>query len=196
MPRLGLLCTFLACARALHLQQETKLLCGTVLLSNSKTSMYNMAFEVSENHIVKNWHFEFMDEGPGSTQQVWGKSCAKMSYLESFKIPSMLPYNDNSEISIEKVVCVYPNAMTENVWIRNIPVFKEAFVNTTAYEGPGNSLVVASSFDMSVPWILSVWQGAATSYIRDRLTRHMNQTSARICVEPRDAKAYEKRSGV
>ena len=187
MSRLVLLCMLLACARALQLEQEAKFLCGAVLFSNSKTSMYNMAFEVSENHIVKHWHFEFVDEGPESRKQLEVKSCVKLSYLGSFSVPRILLHNNPSNILIEKIVCVYPNSLTENMSIRNIPFFKEAFVNTTAYAGleQQHSLVVTSVFEVSVPWIFMPWEGVLTSYVREQMAAHIKKMSARMCVDPR-----------
>jgi hypothetical protein len=185
-----LLLVFLPCARALHLERETNASCGTILLDNSQTSLYNMAFEVSQNHIVKSWKYEFVEDKTrdNSREQLLSKSCVNMSYAGRFEIPEMLLYDDLSKISIEKLVCVYLNAITESISIRNIPVFQSAFANVTAYTGTSRAnplfLLVSSSFDMNVPWFLVAWQGAIARYIQQLMAKYMELIITKTCLDP------------
>jgi hypothetical protein len=188
---LFLLLFSLPCARALHLEREANASCGTILLDNSQTGLYNMAFEVSPDHIVKNWHYDFIEEkkSNNSREQLLAKSCVNMRYTGRFEIPEMLLYADLSKISVEKMVCVYPNAMTENISIRNIPFFQNAFANVSVYTGTSRanplSLLVSSSFDMNIPWFLMAWHGAITRYTQQLMAKYTKLIVSKTCLDPR-----------
>jgi hypothetical protein len=185
MHRLALLVAFLTGARALHLVRDANASCGTMLLDNSQTSLYNTAFEVSPDHIVKNWQYEFLEDKAPSREKLLAKSCVNMSYVGRSQIPAMLLYGDLSHIAIEKIVCVYPGAITENISIRNIPFFEVAFANVSAsmsLENP-HTLLVRSSFDVQVPWMLVVWQGVIVRYAEDLMAKYTKLLIAQTCVQ-------------
>ena len=181
-----LLLVFPPCARALHLEREADASCGTIIMDNSQTGLYNMAFEVSPNHIVKSWQYEFIKEQQSNNSRA--RSCVSMRYTGSFEIPEMLMYADLSNISIEKMVCVYPNAMTENISIRNIPLFQTAFANVSACVGTSRAnplaLLVSSSFEMNIPWFLMVWQGAIARYTQQLMAKYMKLVISKTCLDP------------
>jgi hypothetical protein len=188
----SLLLVFLPCARALHLERDANASCGTILLDNSQTGLYNMAFEVSPHHVVKSWQYDFIEE-KASREQLLARSCVNMRYMGRFEIPEMLLYGDLSKISIEKTVCVYPNAMTENISIRHIPFFQVAFANVSVHAGTSRtnplssplSLLVSSSFDMNIPWFLRLWQGAIAQYTQQLMAKYTQLLIAKTCLDPR-----------
>lgn len=143
-----------------------------------------MAFEVSEKHIVKHWRFDFMDKMPGVRPQLPTESCAKMSYAGSFRIPKLLQVMDFSNTIIDKTVCVFAGSLSEDINIRNIPLFEHAVVSGKAYEDTAEPhfLVVQLSFHMEVPWVFTPAEGVISSYVREYMTEHINRTVARMCV--------------